>query len=374
MRAHHWSLLGAGVLTLLLGDGCSKSSAPAAAGPVDVTVVALRRQDVPVTQEWVATLYGYVDAQIRAQVSGYLLRQDYREGTRVHRGDRLFEIDPRPFQAALDQAESQLAQAQAQFGKTEEDVKRYGPLSKDQAISAQEFDDAVQANLGAKAQIAAAQAQVATARLNLAFTRIVSPVDGIAGLVQVQVGDLVGPGSGVLTTVSTLDPMKVYFPISESTYLDLRRQFPEADGFPPDVKLSLVLSDGSQYPYPGKFYASNLQIDSNTGTMLIAATFPNPHLLLRPGQYGRVRAVVSTLPNATLVPTRALSELQGGYELATVDAGHHARLKPVTVGPQHGADTVITGGLEGDETIVVDGFQKLHDGTPVTTHPYLGGS
>lgn len=367
MRIPNWPALGA--LALGLIGGCSKAP-PAAPPPVNVTVATVRREDVPVTQEWVASLYGFVDAQIRAQVTGYLLRQDYKEGTEVRRGDLLFEIDPRPFQAALEQAQGQLAQAQAQFGKTQEDVKRYGPLSKEQAISAQEYDDAVQANLGAKAQIAAAEAGVATAKLNLAFTRIVSPVDGIAGLAQAQVGDLVGPNSGVLTTVSQLDPMKAYFPISESDYLAFRRQHPEANGFPSDVKLTLILSDGSEYPYPGKPYASNLQIDANTGTMVIAALFPNPHNLLRPGQYGRVRAVVQTLRGALVVPTRALAELQGGYQIAVVDASRHAQIRTVTVGPQHGAETVVTSGLRDGETIVVDGLQKLRDGSAVSPSPY----
>lgn len=371
MRNSLWLALGACALAWI--DGCSKAPPPAPA-PVDVTVTAVRREDVPVTDEWVASLHGFVDAQIRAQVTGYLLRQDYREGAPVRKGALLFEIDPRPFQAALQQADAQLAEAQAQFGKTEEDVKRYGPLSRDQAISAQEYDDAVQANLGAKAQIAAAQAAVAQARLNLAFTRITSPVDGVAGLVQVQVGDLVGPGSGVLTTVSTLDPMKVYFPISESDYLAFRREYPGADVFPPGVPLSLILSDGSVYPYPGKFYASNLQIDPNTGTMEIAALFPNPQALLRPGQYGRVRAVVRTLRGALVVPTRALAELQGGYEIAVVDAAHRAQIRTVAVGPQHGPDTVVTSGLEGGEEIIVDGLQKVRDGTAVSTQPFTGAN
>lgn len=352
---------------------CSKAPPPPPA-PVDVTVTSVRQEDVPVTEEWVASLHGFVDAQIRAQVTGYLLRQDYREGAPVRKGDLLFEIDPRPFQAALQQAEGQLAQAQAQFGKTQEDVRRYGPLSKDQAISAQEYDDAVQANLGAKAQIAGAEAGVAQAKLNLAFTRITSPVDGVAGLVQVQVGDLVGPSSGILTTVSTLNPIKAYFPISESDYLEFRRQYPQADGFPADLPLTLVLSDGSDYPDPGKFYATNLEIDPGTGTLQVAALFPNPHDLLRPGQYGRVRAVVRTLHGALVVPTRALAELQGGYQLAIMDASHHAAIRSVTVGPQHGADTVVTSGLQGDEQVVVDGAQKLRDGTAVQPHPYAPGS
>ena len=261
---------------LFAATGCQKA-APPAPPPPNVTVAPVEKRDVPITQEWVASLYGYVDAQVRAQVNGNLLKQDYREGTAVHPGDVLFEIEPRPFQAALAQARAQLAQAQAQLGKTEEDVKRYGPLAKDQAISEQELDDAVQANLAAKAQVAAGEAAVAQAQLNLDFTHVTSPVDGTAGLTQVQVGDLVGPGTGVLTTVSTLDPMKVYFQVNEQSYLAFLGDHPGAAGFPADVKLELILSDGSVYPEPGKFYASDRQIDPNTGTLKIAATFPNPH-------------------------------------------------------------------------------------------------
>src|ERR1019366_1457675 len=210
-RQHSPFLVTAALLSFALG-GCGKPKAPTA-GLVEVEVAPVEQRDVPVTEEWVASLYGFVDAQIRAQVSGLLLRQDYRDGARVKKGDLLFEIDPRPFRAALAQADGQLAQAEAQFGKTQQDVKRYGPLARDEAISQQEYDNAVQANIAAQAQVAAARAAVEQAQLNLDFARITSPVDGIAGIAQTQVGNLVGPGTGILTTVSTVDPMKVYFPI-----------------------------------------------------------------------------------------------------------------------------------------------------------------
>jgi RND family efflux transporter MFP subunit len=349
---------------LLLAGGCQKAPPPAPPPPT-VTVTAVEQRDVPVTQEWVASLYGFVDAQVRAQVVGNLLKQDYKEGTTVRAGDVLFEIEPRPFQAALAQAQAQLAQAQAQLGKTEEDVKRYGPLARDQAISQQEMDDAVQANLAAKAQVAAGQAAVAQAQLNLDFTRVASPVQGVAGLTQVQVGDLVGPGTGVLTTVSTLDPIKVYFPISEQSYLGLFRAHPGAGGFPPDAKLELILSDGSVYPEAGRFYAEDRQIDSTTGTLQVAATFPNPHGLLRPGQYGRVRAAIETLRGALLVPQQALAELQGGFQIATVDASNHAHIRAVKIGPTVGGLTVVTSGLAPGERVVIDGFQKVKEGALV---------
>jgi RND family efflux transporter MFP subunit len=357
------------LLLLLLVSGCHKAPPPAPPPP-NVTVAPVEQRDVPVTQEWVASLYGFVDAQVRAQVGGNLLKQDYREGTPLHQGDVLFEIDPRPFQAALAQAKAQLAQAEAQLGKTAEDVKRYEPLAKDQAISQQELDDAVQANLASKALVAAAQAAVAQAQLNLDFTHVTSPVDGVAGLTQVQVGDLVGPGTGVLTIVSTLDPIKVYFPISEQSYLAFSGEHPGAAGFPADVKLELILSDGSVYPEAGRFYAADRQIDPNTGTLKIAATFPNPHGSLRPGEYGRVRAVVRTLKDALLVPTRALTELQGSYQVATVDGSNVAHMRTVKLGPPLGNSTVIESGLTPSDRIIVDGFAKVREGTPVAPQPY----
>jgi RND family efflux transporter MFP subunit len=370
-RTARLGLLAAPVIAavLLSVAGCQKA-APPPPPPPPVTVAPVEQRDLPITQEWVASLYGFVDAQVRAQVSGNLLKQDYREGTSLHQGDVLFEIDPRPFQAALAQAKAQLAQAQAQLGKTEEDVKRYEPLAKDQAISQQEMDDAVQANLAAKAQVASGEAAVAQAQLNLDFTRVTSPIDGVAGLTQVQVGDLVGPGTGVLTTVSTLDPMKVYFPISEQSYLGFMGAHADARSFPSDVKLDLILSDGSIYPYPGKFYASDRQIDPNTGTLQIAATFPNPQGLLRPGQYGRVRAVVRVVKDALLVPMRALNELQGGYQIATVDEANKAHLQTVQLGPQVGSFAVIEQGLKPTDKVIVDGFAKVREGAPVNPKPY----
>jgi membrane fusion protein (multidrug efflux system) len=325
----------AAALSVALG-GCAKPLAPAV-GPVAVEVATVKEQDLPVTEQWVATVYGFVDAQVRAQVTGNLIRQDYAEGEPVRQGDLLFEIDPRPFQAALDQAKAQLAQAEAQ----------------------------VQADLAAKAQVASAKATVEKAQLDLEFTRITSPVDGIAGLIQAEVGDLVGPGTGILTTVSTLDPMKVYFPISEASYLEIMEAHPKATGFPTRLAPELVLSDGSVYPKTGKFYAADSQIDPNTGTLRIAALFPNPRHLLRPGQYARVRAVVRTIKGALLVPERALTELQGGYQVATVDGSNRAHVQMVKVGPRVGGMAVIEEGLKPDERVIVDGFTKVREGTPV---------
>ncbi len=357
-------------LLLLAFGGCQKPPPPPPAA-IDVTVTPVEHHDLPITQDWVANVNGFVDAQIRAQVSGLLIKQDYKEGSHVKQGDTLFEIDPRPALAALAQAKAQLAQAEAQAGKTAQDVKRYGPLAREQAISQQELDDAVQADLAAKAQVAAGQAAVDNATVNLEFTRITSPVDGVAGIVQVQVGDLVGPATGILTTVSTLDPMKVYFPISEQNYLDFMKEYPDANGFPANVKLQLILSDGTVYPYPGTFFASDRQIDANTGTLRIAVLFPNPHGLLRPGQYGRVRGTVRIIKDALLVPERALTELQGGSQLAVVDAGNHAHLRTVKVGGRLNGLVAIEAGLQPDDReVIVEGFQKVHEGSVVRPQPF----
>jgi RND family efflux transporter MFP subunit len=361
----------AALAAIILIAGCSKPASPPPPPP-EVEVAAIRQQDVPVTAEWVATLSGFVDAQIRAQVTGTLIRQNYREGSTVKSGDPLFEIDPRPFQAQLAQAKAQQAQAQAQFGKAQLDVKRFRPLAADQAISQEVLDDAVQAELAGKAQEAAATAAVQQAELNLGFAQVVSPVTGVAGFIQAQIGDLVGPGTGVLTTVSTLDPIKVYFPISEQTYLDFNRDRPNQGGFPPEVAFTLILSDGRTYDRPGKFYAADRQIDPGTGTLRIAALFPNPDGLLRPGQYGRIRAIVRTEKNALLIPTRAITELQGGYQVATVDAQNQVHLHPVVLGPPVGGATVIESGLKPDDRVVAEGLQKVKDGLVVRPLPYSG--
>jgi membrane fusion protein (multidrug efflux system) len=356
---------------LVLSLACCGKAPVAAPAPVDVTVTTVQQSDVPVTQEWVASLTGFVDAQVRAQVSGNLTRQDYAEGGPVRKGDLLFEIDPRPFQAALAQAEAQLAQAEAQVGKTEEDVTRYLPLAREQAISQQELDDAVQANLAAKAEAASARAAVQTAQLNLDFARILSPVDGVAGIAKAEVGDLVGPNSGVLAIVSTVNPMKVYFSISEQSYLDFMRAHPDSNGISAPVSFTLILSDGSLYPYPGTFYAADNQIDPDTGTLQIVALFPNPKGLLKPGQFGKVRAVVRVIKGALLVPEAALAELQGGYQVVTVDDANKAHLQIVKAGARIGGMAVIEGGVKPGDRIVVDGIQKMREGIAVNPQPYV---
>ncbi|MGO9372108.1 MAG: efflux RND transporter periplasmic adaptor subunit, partial [Syntrophobacteraceae bacterium] len=286
---------------------------------VDFTDVI--QKDVPIYSEWVGTTDGLVNAKIRAQVAGYLLKQDYVEGALVKKGDLLFEIDPRSFKNALDQADGQLAQARARLGKTELDVKRYTPLAKEGAISKQELDDAIQANLAAKASVYSAEATVEQARLNLGFTRITSPIQGIAGAANAQIGDLVGPQANELTTVSTIDPIKVYFSISEREYLTVAERInaPETGAEKlREATLDLILANESVYPYKGKLSYADRQVDVKTGTIRVAALFPNHGNILRPGQFARVRALTGTRENALLVPQRSVTELQGSYQVAVV--------------------------------------------------------
>ncbi len=352
--------------------GCGNKG-PAAAAVSEVRVITATPRDVPIYQKWIGTLDGYPNAQIRAQVTGYLTKQDYVEGGEVKKGDLLFEVDPRPFQAALDQALGRQAQDEAQFGKTKLDVERFTPLAREKAISQQELDDATQANLMAEAAIKADQAAVETAALNLGFCKITSPIDGIAGTAQAQIGDLVGPGTAVLTTVSTIDPIRVYFSISEQSYLAYYRQFTNAADRVANrsqMELQLILSDGTIYPLPGKWFFINRQVDVNTGTLQVAALFPNPDFILRPGQYGLVRAKTETRHGAIIIPQRAVTELQGSYQVATVNAQGKVHLKTVLVGDQMGNDWLIESGLEPGDQVVAEGTQKVTEGATVDPKPY----
>jgi membrane fusion protein (multidrug efflux system) len=338
-----------------------------------VRVLTVSPKDIPIYQSWIGSLDGYPNAQIRAQVAGYLLKQDYMEGSKVKQGDLLFEIDPRPFQAALDGAKAKLDQDKAGLGKTELDVKRYTPLAKEQAISQQELDDAVQANLAAKAAIEADQAAVETAKLNLEFTRITSPVDGIAGIAQAQIGNLVGPGTGTLTTVSTVDPIRAYFNISEQFYMTYCRQYADPKALAEHesvMPLQLILADGSVYPLAGKWYFTGRQVDLNTGTLQVAALFDNPDSILRPGQYAMIRAETEVRKGALTVPQRAVTELQGAYQIATVDDTNTVHIKTVTVGNQIGTEWVIDSGLKPNERVVAEGTQKVKDNQKVDPQPY----
>jgi RND family efflux transporter MFP subunit len=353
----------------------------------DVEVVQVEQKDVPIFGEWIGTLDGYTNADVRAQVTGYIMKQGYQEGAFVKKGQLLFEIDPRPFQAALDQAEGQLAQAtaalanaQAVQGRTELDVNRYTPLAKEQAASQQDLDNAIQNNLAAKAtvatavaQIKTAQAAVETAKINLDFTRLVAPIDGIAGQAQLQVGALVNPGSGQVTSVSTVDPIKVYFTVSEREYLDWNRRFPtettrQAAG--KSLRLELILADGLTYPHPGTFYFADRQVNQSTGAIRIAGLFPNPGNILRPGGYGKVRTAVRVQQDALLVPQRAVSELQGGYQVAALDGENKVSIRTVKVGDRVGAQWIIVDGLKRGERVVAEGVQKVRPGMQVNPKPF----
>jgi membrane fusion protein (multidrug efflux system) len=376
------------VIGLIIGALRPKhvSGAQPGASP-DVEVVQVEQKDVPIFGEWIGTLDGFTNADVRAQVTGYLLRQGYREGAFVKKGQLLFEIDPRPFQAALDQAEGQLAQAKAMLanaqavqGRTELDVNRYTPLAKEQAASQQDLDNAVQNNMAAKATVATALAQiktaeaaVETAKINVDFTRLIAPIDGIAGQAQLQVGALVNPNSGPVTAVSTVDPIKVYFTVSEREYLDWNRRFPtEAtrEAANKRVRLELILADGSSYRHEGSIYFADRQVNQSTGAIRIAGLFPNPGNILRPGGYGKVRAAVRVQQDALLVPQRAVSELQGGYQVAALDDENKVSIRTVKVGDRVGAQWIIVDGLKRGERVVAEGVQKVRPGVQVNPKPF----
>jgi membrane fusion protein (multidrug efflux system) len=361
---------------LLCLAGCREKPRPAPQPPT-VEVTPVTKADVPVYHEWIGTLDGLVNATIRAQVTGYLLKQDYREGDAIKKGDLLFEIDPRPFQAVLDQAKGELAQAEARFGKTELDVKRYAPLVKEKAISQEEYDDAVQADLEAKAAVLSAKAQVEQAQLNLGFTRIVSPIDGIASIAKGQIGDLVGPATGELTTVSTIDPIKAYYNVTEQAYLNFARLFSKEIDRTERLKqleIQLIMADGSVYPKMGRIYAPDRQIGTTTGALRLEALFPNPDSALRPGEFVRVLVKFDINHDALLVPQRAVSELQGAYQVAVVDADNKIHIQPVRVGERSGSLWVINQGLEPGQRVVVEGLQKIRDGLAVNPTAFVSDS
>src|SRR6266850_4490541 len=372
------------VIALIVGALRPKhASGAGTAAPPEVMVAQVEQKDVDLYSEWIGTLAGEVNANVQAQVTGYLLRRNYQEGSFVRKGQLLFEIDPRPFQAALDQAEGQLAQATAQLANAEAvlirnqlDVERYTPLAKEQAASQQDLDNANQNYLAAKAtvatdkaQIKTAEAAVETAKLNLGFTKISSPVDGIADVAKAQVGDLVSSNSGTLTTVSTLDPIRDYFTVSEQDYLQLKKQFSGSDK--QRWKLQLILADGSIYPREGVFYFAGRAVDQNTGAIQLAALFPNPGNVLRPGQYGKVRAVVRTQKNALLIPQAAVTEQQGNYQVAVVDKSGRVAMSSVRVGERAGTMWVIQDGLKPGDQVVVEGQQNLRPETKVQTKPFV---
>ena len=430
-------------VVVLLVAGAAKKPVQTVPQPLEVEVFQVEQKDVPLYSEWIGTTDGMVNADVRAQVSGYLLKKNYTEGAFVKQGQLLFEIDPRPLEAALSQAQGDLAKSQGQLGqanaqleqaqanlaqansqllqaqaqlsqsvanqrKTQLDVDKYTPLAEQKAVTQQDLDNAVQSNLAAiaqveaskagvetakaqvkaanaaigtaKAGIAATQAQVQssqaavkTAELNLGFTRITSPIDGIAGIAQAQVGDLVSAASGVLTSVSTVDPIKVYFNVSEQEYLDFNKRNLIAagrGGSVAPIELELVLADGTTYPQKGKFFVADRQVDPQTGAIRLAGIFANPGNTLRPGQYARVHAATRTQEGALLVPQRAVTELQGTYRVAVVGSDNKVSIRPVTLGPQVGSMWIIQDGLKAGETVVAMGTQKLSPGMTVKPVPF----
>ena len=352
--------------------GCSKKETVQAAPP-EVEVTHVVQQDVPLYTECISTLDGYINAQIQPQVTGYLLSQDYQEGSVVHKGQVLFKIDQRPFQAALEQSKGQLAQTQAQLAKTRLDVERDTPLAKQSAIPQAQLDNDIQAHAAAQAQVKAAQAQVEQAELNLSFTQVRSLVNGVAGLAKAQIGDLVGPTT-TLTTVSQVEPIKANFAISEQEYLRFAERISDAaEGRKKLVarkNLELVLSDGSTYSQKGWVVLADRQVDLKTGTIRLAGAFDNPRSILRPGMFGRIRAVTGVDKGALLVPQRAVVESQGSYSVVVVDAENKASIRPIKIGQRVGEMWVVTDGLKPGEQVIAEGMQKAREGTVVRTKQF----
>jgi membrane fusion protein (multidrug efflux system) len=399
---------------LVTATGCSNKNAAAAPAPPEVEVVQVQQRDVPIYGEWIGTLDGLVNADIKAQVSGYLLEQAYKEGEFVKKDHLLFQIDPRPFQAIVDQTEGQLAQAQGQLEqaraqllqaeaqvavaeanqrRTQLDVDRYTPLAQQQAISQEDLDNATENNLAAKAQVLSANAQVATARaqitasnaavqsakaavetaqINLGFTRLTSPIDGIPGAAELQVGALVSPASPKITTVSTLDPIRVYFTVSEQEYLDFHRRYSTpntVDAERKSLRFELILADGTVYPQKGTYDFADREVDVKTGDIRVVADFPNPGNNLRPGQYARVRFSVRTTEGALLVPQRSVNELQGSYQIAVVGPDNKVNIRLVTVADKVGNQWIISSGIKPGERVVAEGVQKVRQGIQVNPKP-----
>ena len=349
---------------LVIVSGCKQHQQAQRTAP-DVEVAAVEQKDVPVYREWVGSLAADVNATISAQVSGYLLRQDYKEGQIVKKGDLLFEIDDRTYQATLDQANAKL-------GKTELDVKRYTPLAQTQAISQQELDDAIQANIAAKAEVDAAQ-------LNVNYCKITAPVDGVAGVANAQIGDLVGPGSGQLTTVTKSDPIRVDFSVDQQLLIQLAQRTLAAGGTLRHASgeiygphLELILLSGATYSEKGRVLFANNQLDVRTGTMRVVGEFPNPQGLLAPGMFVTVRALMNTLTNALVIPQRAVSDVQGRSLIAVVGEDNKISIRPVQTGAQLGQLWVVTGNIKAGDRVVSEGIQKVREG--ITVNPVPAGS
>ncbi|HIF98258.1 MAG TPA: efflux RND transporter periplasmic adaptor subunit [Myxococcales bacterium] len=363
--------LSSSAASLLIGSfitfGCGSDAPPKKKIP-EVVVAEVDQRDVKMHSDWIGTAVGFNNANIRPQVKGYLLEIAYTEGSVVKSGAVLFRIDPREFKAELDNAKGQLGEAKANLSKRRTHVARYTPLAKQGAISQQELDDAVQNELAAESQLLSAQARVEQARLNLGWTQITSPIDGVAGISATQIGDLVGPESH-LTTVSQLDPIKVSFPITEKAYLDVVRNYGGKSGgnrlSQVGPILQLFLADGSLWPQRGTPFALGLNVDERTGTILVEGHFPNKNNVLRPGQFARVRVDTGTRKNALLVPQRAVNDIQGKYLISVVSSEDIVETRTVEVGETVNENWIITKGVKAGERVVVEGLQKVRSGVKV---------
>src|SRR5437867_1375599 len=347
---------------------CSRKPAPAAPNAPEVLVTTVTPQDVPRVLERVATLDGFINANINAQVQGYIVSRDYTEGSIVKIGDPLFQIDSRPFEAALAQAKGTLAKDKATQVKTDADEKRALDLFTKQVISDQERDTATAAADSTRANVEADEAAVQQAQLNLGYTKILAPIEGISGFANAQVGDLVSPTSGLLTTVSQIDPIKAIVTTGEGAFTDFVSRHPdpkERDAYLKSLEFQLILGNGEVYPQKGKFYALDRSLDVKTGSIRYEVTFPNPGNMLRPGQFGKVRFVADMKKGAMVIPQEAVNELQGSYQVAVVDENNKVSIRPVKMGERIGAMWEVTEGLKPGDRVVVQGLQKAHDGSTV---------
>ena len=359
------------VIFALFISGCEKPKEPVAASPPTVEVTEVLQKDVPIQQEWVGTLDGMVNAQINAQVAGYLVKQNYKEGELVKKGQLMYEIDPRTFQANLDQAKSNLARQQAILKTALLDLARIQRLLPEKAVSVRDRDNAVGREAAAQAEVLAAKAAVETAQLNLGFTKITSPIGGVAGISKAQLGDLVGPGSAdnLLTSVSQIEPIRAYLGLSEQQYLQFARENESRSDRREPIPLQLILSDGTTYPHGGKFYFADRQVDVKTGTIQIAVLFPNPDNLLRPGQFARIRAVIKTAIGALLVPQQAVIQLQSKFQIAVVNPENTVDIRIVNPGERVGSLWIINEGLKPGDRVIVEGLQKVRNGMKVDPKP-----
>jgi len=368
----YWAAISASVAL----TSCEKPKPTAETSPPEVLVTEVIQREVPIIGQWVGTLNGVQNAQVSARVTGYIQTIAYQQGGYVKKGDLLFEIDPRPFVAALDQAKGELQEAQATLLQVELDAKRAKELFDRKVISEEEYTDKTQIYQTKLAAVTAAQAAVEADKLNLYYTKVVSPLDGIAGKEQAQIGDLVGTSAGtVLTTVSQIDPIWCYFPISEQRYWEYAEPLTRMMMVPEEKReerVELILPDGSVYKRKGKFVYVDRAVDQKTGTIQIAVSFPNPELTLRPGQYATARAEVDRIPNALLIPRQAVSELQGSDQVAIVNPDGKAEIRAVTLGEIYGQMVVVKEGLKAGDKVIVEGFQIVRQAMPVTAKPYPG--